>query len=140
MIYNLLRKNSLLLVHIPFLMYVLILTILLLMPSQKLPEMLEVSDKIKHFIAFAIFTFMFSLSFHFYTKKSSEIFKLLKIVIIVAIIYGGLTEFLQTYVPGRSGDLFDFSLNVLGSIAGLIAFWQFIKFSKIIYIDLGTKK
>lgn len=138
MIYNILKKNSFILVHLPFILYTLILTILLLMPSQKLPEMFEVSDKIKHFFAFGIFTFLFALSFHF-SNSYSELPKILKLVIVVASIYGGLTEIIQMFVPGRSADIIDFSLNVLGSIVGLILFWQFIKFSKIININSGTK-
>lgn len=139
MIYNILKKNSFYLVHLPFILYSIILTVLLILPSQKLPEVFEVSDKIKHFFAFLVFTFLFSASLHF---KNNFTYKLRNIFFttgISSIIYGGITEIIQTYVPGRSGDLYDLTLNILGSLTGMYLFFLFLKFSKLNLKKIGTK-
>ena len=140
MIYNILKKNSLLYVHIPFLFYFILLTILLLMPAAKLPEVIEISDKIKHFIAFLVLSFLFSLSCHFSSKYKLQLKRLFILVGLVASFYGGVTEIIQIYVPGRSGDFYDLSLDILGVITGIYLFYSFIKVSKIKLERVGTKK
>ncbi len=133
------KRNSFYLVHIPFILYFLILTILLVMPSQRLPEVFEVSDKIKHYFAFLVFTFLFSASCHFRKKENIKIKTIFFTVGLIAVIYGGITEIIQTFVPGRSGDIYDLSLNILGSLSGIYLFFLFLKFSKLKFEKIGTK-
>ncbi|HPN39254.1 MAG TPA: VanZ family protein [Melioribacteraceae bacterium] len=140
MIYDLMKKNSLYFVHIPFIAYFIILSVLLLMPSQKLPDVFEVSDKIKHYFAFLAFTFLFSLSCHFNKRRTIKVRNIFIIVGVLAVLYGGLTELIQSYVPGRSGDLYDLSLDALGSFTGIYLFNVFLKFSRLKLNKVGTKR
>ena len=133
------KRNSFYLVHLPFILYTILLTVLLVLPSQKLPDVFEVSDKIKHYIAFLVFAFLFSASFYFKKNISIKLSRIYLLVGLIASLYGGITEFIQTFVPGRSGDFYDLSLDILGAISGIYLFFLFLKFSKLNFEKIGTK-
>ena len=48
------------------------------------------------------------------------------LTIIISIAYGGLTEIIQeTFVPGRTGDWFDFLADSIGTSIGALVFYLF---------------
>lgn len=125
--YNSLKKNSLFFVHLPFVIYLIVLTILLAMPSQDLPETFEVSDKMKHFFAFFVLSFLLGMSLHFQEKFRNIAKYSVFVVLALASFYGGLTEVIQSYVPGRSCDFIDWMFDLGGVLLGILAFLIFIK-------------
>lgn len=125
--YNSLKKNSLLLVHLPFTIYLIALTILLSMPSQELPDTFEVSDKFKHFFAFFLLSYLFSMSLHFQEKFKNISKYAVILVVVVASFYGGITEIIQAYVPGRSCDFIDWMFDFGGVLSGILVYLVFMK-------------
>jgi len=57
------------------------------------------------------------------TKKSSRIFY----VLIIGIIYGLTDELHQSFVPGRTSDIYDFLVDLIGIILSLCLFNLILK-------------
>ena len=70
-------------------------------------------DKIGHFGLFFILTFLL-----FQSLKPLD--KMVKWVglFVYCIFLGAITEYLQTKIPGRSGDIMDLLADIVGSISG----------------------
>lgn len=75
-------------------------------------------DYILHFIVY------FSLAILYLLWKADRYFKVKPIFLIYFLIGGvllsGLTEYAQTYIPGRTFNPFDFYSNVSGIVLGVI--------------------
>ena len=57
--------------------------------------------------------------------------KALLLAVVISIFYGGLTEILQEYfVPGRTGDWFDFLADSIGTLLGVFVFHLFYRHKK----------
>lgn len=90
----------------------------------RIPELVykaRVSDKILHFLAYLILTFLlwFAIS---PDKKVNWRKAAVWWVLLVVVWYGALDEFLQGYVAGRSRNAADFFTNLGGTLTGLILF------------------
>lgn len=76
-------------------------------------------DYILHFLVY------FSLAILYLLWKADKYFKVKSIILIYffvgALILAGLSEYIQTFVPGRTFNPFDFYSNVSGIIIGIIA-------------------
>ncbi|MFH0735827.1 MAG: VanZ family protein [bacterium] len=126
--YKIIKKNSLLLAHLPFIVYVIILTWFLALPSVKFVEVFAISDKIEHFFAFFVLTFLFAFSVHFQTRFKNYSKAVFVIVLLIVAVYGAATEIMQSFIPGRSCDFIDWLLDFSGAIIGIVVFIPFIKF------------
>ncbi len=126
--YNYIKKNSFLVAHLPFIVYIVVLTWLLAVPSVKFVESFEVSDKIEHFFAFFVLTFLFGFSAHFQTRFKKYSKAVFIMVLLISALYGAATEIMQYFVPGRSCDFFDWLMDFSGAIIGMVVFIPFIKF------------
>ncbi len=99
--------------------------IISLTPSSKIPSfsLLEMyfADKIIHFVMYLIFTILISTGF--YLQKSYRHYKNYLFSILVPLITGGLTEFMQDVIThNRSSDIFDMLANLAGIAAGILLF------------------
>ena len=72
-------------------------------------QLVEVNDKVGHFIAY--FTLMFLMGLGFWNKKSE-----LLIAFVLSAIYGALMEIGQYFVPGRSFSFLDMLANASGAL------------------------
>ena len=72
-------------------------------------------DKIQHFAAYALLSLLVILSLN----KTLSAWKLA----LLAALYGGLMEVLQTYAPGRSPEWLDLVANTMGVAMGLAVAW-----------------
>ena len=113
------QKNKLFLVL--FIIFMIVITILSLLPPKSNLE-LGKSDKIYHFLAYAIL----SLNFGFISTKIRSYF----IGIPVLIAYGILMEFFQGLVPGRDLSFYDALANSAGVFSGFFIFRLFSRFKK----------
>ena len=113
------QKNKLFLVL--FIILILAITILSLLPPKSNLE-LGKSDKIYHFLAYAIL----SLNFGFISSKIRSYF----IGIPFLIAYGLVIEFFQGFVPGRDPSFYDALANSMGVFSGFFIFRLFSKFKK----------
>ena len=113
------QKSKLFLVL--FIIFMIVITILSLLPPKSNLE-LGKSDKIYHFLAYAIL----SLNFGFISSKIRSYF----IGIPFLIAYGLVIEFFQGFVPGRDPSFYDALANSMGVFSGFFIFRLFSKFKK----------
>jgi glycopeptide antibiotics resistance protein len=113
------QKNKLFLVL--FIILIIAITVLSLLPPKSGLE-LGKSDKINHFLAYAIL----SLNFGFISTKIRPYF----IGIPFLIAYGLLIEFFQGFVPGRDPSFYDALANSVGVFSGFFIFRLFSRIKK----------
>ena len=113
------QKNKLFLVL--FIILIIAITVLSLLPPKSGLE-LGKSDKLNHFLAYAIL----SLNFGFLSTKIRSYF----IGIPFLIAYGLLIEFFQGFVPGRDPSFYDALANSAGVFSGFFIFSLFSRIKK----------
>jgi len=94
---------------------IVIISILVLSLMPKPPEIpggFKFADKVAHFIAYAVLSFLLFTSF-FEGKKLSTVV----IVAAVCLIYGGVIEVLQTFTH-RQPEILDLTADLLGAVSG----------------------
>lgn len=98
-----------------------------IIPGKELPdltywELLNI-DKLFHLLVFCIFSFLMMKGF---VKQYSFVYlryNPIKSSLIIGVIYGGLTESLQSLsFIGRTASIFDFIANTIGCLVGIFAF------------------
>lgn len=87
----------------------------MLLPGDEIEDIMWFpgEDKILHFGSFAFWSFLVTLAIQKIQRNSLQ-----WIVIGAAFLYGGGIEIMQSFVPGRSTDIYDMVMNVSGAIAG----------------------
>jgi VanZ family protein len=115
---NRLEKNKIWLVYFPLTIYWLILFVATTLPAQDLPKT-GVSDKIEHFLAYLILAVLLNLTLMFQNKYSRLKNNAWLFTLIFALIYAGLDEIHQYFIPGRDCDLFDWISDSTGVLLGL---------------------
>ena len=113
------QKNKLFFVL--FIILIIAITVLSLLPPKSGLE-LGKSDKLNHFLAYAIL----SLNFGFISTKIRSYF----IGIPFLITYGLLIEFFQGFVPGRDPSFYDALANFVGVFSGFFIFCLFSRIKK----------
>jgi VanZ family protein len=113
------QKNKLFLVL--FIISIIAISLLSLLPPKSGLE-LGKSDKLNHFLAYAIL----SLNFGFISTKIRSYF----IGIPFLIAYGLLIEFFQGFVPGRDPSFYDALANSAGVFLGFIIYYLFGRIKK----------
>jgi len=113
------QKNKLFLVL--FIILIIAISVLSLLPPKSGLE-LGKSDKIYHFLAYAIL----SLNFGFISTKNRSYF----VGIPFLIAYGILIEFFQGFVPGRDPSFYDTLANSVGVFLGFFIFSLFSRIKK----------
>ena len=113
------QKNKLFFVL--FIILIIAITVLSLLPPKSGLE-LGKSDKLNHFLAYAIL----SLNFGFISTKIRSYF----IGIPFLITYGLLIEFFQGFVPGRDPSFYDVLANSVGVFLGFFIFRLFSRIKK----------
>lgn len=98
----------------------------MLLPQDNFPDSKLLSyDKLAHVGVFAGLSFLILLGFFIKERKHTR--KQLVITLTISIVYGSFLEYLQTYVPGRMTDLYDFIANCTGGVVGVIIFSIFTR-------------
>lgn len=117
--------------HLPWQLMVVVLFVLSSISGEDLHEYtFEVSDKLIHFVVFGILGILMFRSF-----RISSIIKIrndaLLFAMVAAIIYGGLDEFHQLFVPGRLASIGDWVADALGIIIMVYVYnWLIKRFSR----------
>jgi VanZ family protein len=95
--------------RLAFALSIVTVTVLSLLPGAYVPHV-RLSDKICHFIAYCETAAAGWLAFRAAPAQ--------KLVLPGVIALGGAIELAQHFVPGRSMDILDFTVNCLGVLAG----------------------
>jgi VanZ family protein len=88
---------------------VLLVVVLSVLPQEVVP-VFRISDKVAHFIAYAAIAALGVLGFQGAAGG----------VVIGVVALGGALEVVQAYIPGRSAELLDFVVDVVGVAAGYL--------------------
>ena len=107
--------------------FIMILTVL---PGSLFPRVKPAIglDKVVHIFMYAGFAFacLWGYRSQFVSNGLAYKKRAVLLAIVISIAYGGLTELIQEHiVPTRSGDLFDFVADCLGTVLGVLVFYLF---------------
>jgi len=80
------------------------------------------ADKVAHFIEYSVFAFLTYRSMSQLTARGGVRFPLL-ISLLVLAIFAVLDETLQSFIPGRKPDLFDYLSDLSGGVLVLGWLW-----------------
>jgi len=87
---------------------------------------IHISDKIKHFIAYFVLgiTFCIWIPSKDWFKKPL-IYSIL--VVFLCTLFGASDEYHQTFVPGRSGSLYDLAADFAGGLTAVFTYFLLLK-------------
>ena len=136
--YSYLKKNRTKVLLIPLILYWLLIFIGTSLPSDELSTMIEIGDKLKHFLAYFILAILLGLNLHFQDKWKSISINYLIFTFIICTTYGVLDELHQMLVPNRSAEFYDWIADLLGSSIGVILVNYSIRFLKTKHESLET--
>lgn len=136
--YSYLKKNRTKVLLIPLILYWLLIFIGTSLPSDELSTMIEIGDKLKHFLAYFILAILLGLNLHFQDKWKSVSINYLIFTFIICTTYGVLDELHQMLVPNRSAEFYDWIADLLGSSIGVILVNYSIRFLKTKHESLET--
>ena len=83
-------------------------------------------DKIAHFGVFFVQSVLLSLLLNFQTRKSY--FQIIIFSTLLAFVYGGVIEILQSKFFNRSGDFYDLIADIMGGFFGAITYPTILRF------------
>lgn len=117
--YNFLEKNRIYIVYLPLVIYWIVIFILTSLPID-IAININVSDKIEHFGAYGVLSFLlfFTLSF----QKKIPLFKEFPatFTLVFASLYGMVDELHQLLVPGRNADIKDWIADLTGALLAVL--------------------
>ena len=98
------------------------------LPGSCLPHVKPIVgfDKVVHVLMYAGFTFAALWGYRqpFQERGKAYRRKSLWLVLTIGIVYGALTEIMQeTLVPGRTGSVYDWIADIIGSVLGVATFF-----------------
>jgi len=94
-----------------------------------LPKGVAHSDKIGHFIAYMLFSFLWGL--YFYREKGVDAKKSMMISLLMSVFFGIFMEFCQwIFTSYRQFDYYDMLANSLGGLLGMLILSVFLVFMK----------
>ena len=125
------RKKVYLLLVLSVVWAIIILVLCTLPPSEIPKTKFLYFDKVAHFGIFFIQSVLLSLLLNYRTRKSY-----LQIIIIstlLAFVYGGLIEILQTKYFNRTGDIYDLIADIIGGLLGALIYPVILRIIKRIF-------
>lgn len=124
-----LEKNKKWLIYFPLIVYWVILFTATTLPARDLPTT-GVSDKIEHFSAYLILAILLNLTLMFQNKYPNLKKKAWLFTLMFSLVYGGLDEIHQYFIPGRDCDIIDWLADTAGVLIGLGIVRIFINYFK----------
>lgn len=137
--YSYLQTHKKYLIHLPLIIYWIILFILTSLPSS-MAITTDVSDKVNHFGAYGLLSVFLYLNLNFQNR-----FELLNkfpatFTVLIASIYGMVDEIHQMFVPGRSAEFLDWLADFSGSLVAVLITRYLIRRIKEIEIEKNKLK
>ena len=109
--------------------WAILIFVLCTMPMNDLPgTKIPYQDKAAHFGIFFVQSILLSLLFNFQAKKSY--FQIILLSTLLAFLYGGLIEILQSEFFNRSGDFYDLVADILGGFCGAMIYPTILRLIK----------
>ena len=130
-LYNFLKEKKIYLIYLPLAVYWILIFILTTVPTDIMPQLFNMQDKIEHMSAYFGLTVLISLTLHFQDRNKNISKYALVITLILVLTYGAVDEIHQIFVPGRDADIFDWLADALGGLIGIFVIFIFIKNKRI---------
>ena len=132
--YSFLKRNRTKVLVIPLVIYWLIILIGTSLPADSFADSIELSDKVKHFVAYMGLAVILGLNLHFQERwKLAHNFYIV-ITFFICVTYGVVDEFHQMFIPNRFAEFFDWVADSLGALVGILSVSVFIERIKKNYI------
>ena len=132
--YSFLKRNRTKVLVIPLVIYWLIILIGTSLPADSFADSIELSDKVKHFVAYMGLAVILGLNLHFQERwKLARNFYIV-ITFFICVTYGVVDEFHQMFIPNRFAEFFDWVADSLGALVGILSVSVFIERIKKNYI------
>ena len=138
--YSYLQSHKKHLIHLPLLIYWIILFILTSLPTGLAIETRDVSDKLLHFGAYGLLSVLLYLNMYFQNKFIKLKNNPATFTLVIASIYGLLDEIHQMFVPGRSAEFLDWVADFSGSLVAVLITGYIINRFKQIEIEKSKLK
>ncbi|MFY0601023.1 MAG: VanZ family protein [Cyclobacteriaceae bacterium] len=78
----------------------------------------EGEDKLAHGILF--FAWSFCFSYLIGILKAQKVFPYIVLILVIGLGFGGISEYVQTFIPNRSASFLDFAADTIGVVLGLL--------------------
>jgi len=131
-----LRFKNFIYYWLPVILYCIAIYIQSDFPSSEHIPTFEFSDKVLHFLAYAVMGVLFYRAYQ--TLRFKENLRLLILLSIVsASLYGISDEIHQYFVPYRDASIFDVIANILGAICGVYLYNLLVSYRGQITEDRG---
>lgn len=85
--------------------------------GEDIPSVFPCQDIIYHFGIYALLGWAFARALLFEMPESA-LFKIVCLCVVFGLLYGISDEYHQSFVHGRSSDIFDIAIDTVGSLAG----------------------
>ena len=109
--------------HLPMILYACAIIIVSSIPDLQTPEIKFIAvDKLAHFFEYAVFAFLTFRSFANF-RSSRNLNRAYVLSLIFLMVFAGLDEFHQKFIPGRFSDIGDWLVDVFGSVLVVTLFW-----------------
>lgn len=106
------------LVYFPLVIYWLMIFTGTSLPSDSLPTF-GLTDKLMHFGAYFGLSVLLNLTLIFQNKNKLLREKNILFTLLIVMIYAGVDELHQNFIPGRFCEFLDFAADLLGGILGI---------------------
>lgn len=114
--------------HLPWAIWLLLLSILSLTPGETLPVVrfnLFELDKLIHFIFYFILIILMNIGFRL--KKNEPFYKLIVLNIVIGILIGWSIELIQgNFIESRQFEYSDIIANSLGTVMGMLIYLKYL--------------
>lgn len=120
--------------NLPAIVWSVIILVLTLSPGVYIPQEFDWKlireDLLAHFFVFAVLVFLMMQGFTRQHTNASLRSNASVYAVVIAVVYGGVLEVIQGFIPERSFDYFDMVANAVGSFSGWGAFTLMSKMLK----------
>jgi len=129
MIFNMEKRKKTYLLMILSVVWAILIFVLCTIPPSEIPKIkIPYLDKAAHFGVFFVLSVLLSLMLYLKTRK--KYFQIIIFSTLLAFIYGGFIEILQSKFFNRSGDFYDLIADVLGGFSGGLIYPVILRFFK----------
>ncbi|MEW5795165.1 MAG: VanZ family protein [Candidatus Zixiibacteriota bacterium] len=112
--------------HLPAVLYAAAILIIPSLPGFRTPAVrFLVSDKLAHFLEYAVFALLAYRSVSHWSERLQPRMMFL-ISFLVLAVFAVVDEVLQRFIPGRQTDIWDYVADLCGGVAvyGLLVWWR----------------
>ena len=115
--------KTFLIYHLPLLLYAAVVLAVSSIPNLKTPQVrFLAADKLAHFLEYSLFAFLAYRSMTRISPNVGERLPLLLSLLLLAA-FAILDEYLQSFIPGRSPELWDYATDLAGGSLILAVLW-----------------